>query len=206
MKHLLTVLAVLPLLLPSGAGAQVVWDVPSMMHPGAPAGLSVLLAEAHPGDGLGALALWRRSAAPVGVGFRAGVTEQDVSPGSDEDDVAALFGVDISGTLAELEGAGEPQVMWWTGAGLGVGDDLLVSFPAGLVIGWRAREESVSFMPYVGGHLALDVRTGDGDDLELDGTVDLGLDLSFDDRFTVRFGAAVGDRDALAIGVHFPTG
>ncbi len=206
MKHLFAALAVLALLLPSGVGAQVVWDVPSMLHPGAPAGLSVLLTEAHPGDGLGALAMWRRSAAPVGIGFRAGVTEQDDGRGSDDGDVAALFGVDVSGSLAELEGAGEPQVMWWTGAGLGVGDDLLVSFPAGLVIGWQAREESVSFRPYVGAHLALDVRTGDGDDLDLDGTVDLGLDLDFDDRLTVRFGASVGDRDALAIGVHFPTG
>lgn len=188
------------LLLPAGAGAQVVWDAPSMLHPGAPSGLSVLLVEGHPGDGLGALGVWRESSAPVGLGFRAGVVEDPV------DDVAAVFGVDVSGALAGPEGPGEPQLMWWTGAGVGVGDEFIASFPLGLVVGWQAQDEGVSFMPYLGGHLALDAHTGPGDGLELDGAVDLGLDLDFNQRLTVRFGAALGDRDALAIGVQLPTG
>ena len=204
MKHARTVasaLAALLLVVPSGVRAQVVWDVPSLLHPGAPAGLSILLMEAHPGDGLGGLATWRSDPAPVGLGFRAAVAEE----AGRDDDVAASFGVDVSGSLAELEGPGDPGLMWWTGAGLGVGEEVVVSFPLGLVAGWRLSDEGVSFSPWVGGHVVLDVATGPGDDLDLDGTVDLGLDLDFDRRVTVRFGAALGDRDALAVGVHFPT-
>lgn len=200
MKRLSLVLATLALLIPTGTRAQVVWDVPSMLHPGAPAGLSVLLMEAHPGDGLGALAVWRETSAPVGLGFRAGLAEEL------DDDVAATFGIDVSGALAGPEGPGEPQIMWWTGAGLGVGDEVAVSLPLGLVVGWQAQEEGISFMPYLGAHLALDAVTGPGDDLDLDGAVDLGLDLDFDRSLTVRFGAAVGDRDALAVGVQIPMG
>lgn len=199
MKRALTPLLALLLALPAGGAAQVVWDAPSLLHPGSPAGLSILLAETHPAEGLGALGIWRQDAAPMGLGFRASVAE---GPG---DDLAASFGVDVSGPLAGPDGPGEPQLLWWTGAGIGVGDEVVASFPLGLVVGWQARDEGVSFMPWVGGHLALDVMTGPGDDLELDGALDLGVDLDFDGRVTVRFGAALGDREALAVGVHFPT-
>ena len=184
--------------LPSPTSAQVVWDAPALMRPGAPSGFSVLLLEAHPSDELGVLAAWRRSPAPVGLGLRGGLAE-DFSG-----DLAGLFGIDISGSLATLEGAGDPGVIWWTGAGLGVGDEVVVSFPLGIVVGWEAREESITFMPYVGGHASLDVITGPGDDIDFDGTFDLGLDLGFGSDFMVRFGVSVGGRDALGIGVRFP--
>ncbi|HUF75603.1 MAG TPA: hypothetical protein VMM35_04960 [Longimicrobiales bacterium] len=184
--------------LPSPASAQVVWDAPSLMRPGAPSGLSVLLIEAHPSNELGVLAAWRGSPAPVGLGLRGGLAEDF------RGDLAALFGVDISGSLATLEGAGDPGVLWWTGAGLGVGDDVIISFPLGLVLGWQAREESITFMPYVGGHATLDVFTGPGDDIDLDASVDLGLDMGFGSQFMVRFGVTIGGRDALGIGVRLP--
>lgn len=201
MKRLLCTLAAAGALVPASARAQVAWDGPSMMRPSAPSGLSLLLMDADPGDGFGVMALYRGSRAPVGLGFRGGVVE---GPGGD--DVTAVFGVDVSGALADLEGAGDPSVLWWTGAGLGVGDDILVSFPLGIVLGWEARDEGVSFAPYAGAHVALDVFSGPGDDLDLEGVVDLGLDMTFDRNFMVRFGAALGGREALAIGVRLPSG
>jgi hypothetical protein len=180
------------------ASSQVVWDAPALMRPGAPSGFSVFLLEAHPSDELGVLASWRRSSAPVGVGLRGGLAE-DFSG-----DLAGLFGVDISGSLATLEGAGDPGVLWWTGAGLGVGDEVVVSFPLGIVIGWQATEESITFMPYVGGHASMDIISGPGDDLDIDASVDVGLDMGFGSGFMLRFGASVGGRDALGVGVRLP--
>lgn len=192
------ILALSCLLLPTVGSAQVAWDVPSMMRPGAPAGLSLLLIEPAPGNELGAMAVWRNADVPVGLGFRAGIAEE---PGGD---AAGLFGVDMSGALNSPSSTGEPQVIWWTGAGLGFGSEILASFPLGISLGWIGTDEGVTFMPNVGGHVVLDVISGPGDDIDIDGVVDLGLDIGFQSGFMVRFGAAIGDRDALAVGVRLP--
>ncbi|MEX2466757.1 MAG: hypothetical protein WD995_07595 [Gemmatimonadota bacterium] len=184
---------------PAAASAQIVWDAPSMMRPGAPSGLSLLLLEPHPGNEFGAVAIWRQSPAPVGLGLRVGVAEDAT------DDLAVMFGLDVSGPLSTLEGGGDPRLIWWAGAGVGVGDELVASFPAGIVLGWSIEGDGVVFAPSVGGHVALDILTGPGDELDIDGSVDLGMDLGFTSGFQVRFGASVGGREALAIGVRLPT-
>ena len=193
-----TLLALALVLTPAGLSAQAAWDAPSFMRPGAPMGMTLALTDSDPGDGLGVLAVWRNAAAPTGIGFRAGLSE---APG---DDVAGLFGIDVSGSLSGELGPGAPEAIWWTGAGVGVGDDLTASFPLGLVFGWTARDEGVSFMPYAGGHVVLDVFTGGDDDLDLDAAVDLGLDIAFSRGWTFRFGAAIGGRESLGIGVTIP--
>lgn len=192
------ILALSCLFVPTAASAQVVWDAPSMMRPGAPSGLSIFLMEPHPGNEFGAMAIWRNADAPVGLGFRGGIAEE---PGGD---AAGLIGLDISGSLNSPSSTGEPQAIWWTGAGLGFGNEVVASFPLGLSLGWRGSNEGVTFMPNVGGHVVLDVASGPGDDVDIDGAVDLGFDLGFDSGFMVRFGAAIGGRDALAVGVRLP--
>ncbi|MHB1192916.1 MAG: hypothetical protein ACYC6F_07690 [Longimicrobiales bacterium] len=188
----------LALLVPANASAQAVWDAPAFMRPGAPPGLTLALTDSEPGDGLGVLALWRGSAVPSGLGFRAGVSE---APG---DDVVALFGVDVSGSLTRVVGTSAPAAIWWSGAGLGVGDNVVVSLPLGVALSWAWVGDGVSVMPSVGGHLALDILLGDGDDLDLEGALDLGLDFAIS-RWVVRVGAALGGRDALAVGVRIPS-
>lgn len=183
---------------PTTLSAQVHWEVPSMMRPGAPSGLSLFLVEPHPGDELGAMAYWRNADAPTGLGFRGGIAEE---PGGD---AAGFFGVDISGGLNSPSSSGEPQVIWWTGAGLGFGTEVVASFPLGISLGWVGSDEGVTFMPNLGGHVVLDVASGPGDDVDIDGVVDLGIDLGFQSGFMVRFGASIGDRDALAFGVRLP--
>jgi hypothetical protein len=184
---------------PGAAAAQIVWDAPSMIRPGAPSGLSLLLLEPYPGNEFGALAIWRQAPAPVGFGLRVGVAEDR------SDDLAVMFGLDVSGPLANLGGSGDPRLIWWSGAGLGIGDELIATFPAGIVLGWSIESEGVVFAPSIGAHVALDIMTGPGDDLDVDGSVDLGMDLVFNSGFAVRFGASVGGREALAIGVRLPT-
>jgi hypothetical protein len=168
------------------------------MRPGSPPGLSLAVTDSDPGDGLSVLALWRSAGAPAGLGFRAGVAE---APG---DEVVGIFGIDVSGSLSGTMGPGAPEAIWWTGAGIGLGDDVSASFPLGLVFGWTGRDENVSFMPYAGGHLVLDVISGPDDDLDLEGVVDLGLDLAFSQGWTFRFGAALGGRESLGIGFRVP--
>jgi hypothetical protein len=198
----------LALLLPVGASAQV-WDAPSFMHAGAPSGLTLALTDSDPGDGLGFLAIWRRDAAPIGLGFRGGIAEA-----YGDGDLAGLFGIDVSGALPGLGGENGPSALWWTGGGVTVAHDVAASFPLGLVFGWTLDDESVAFIPYVGAHVVLDVHGDNGpdgpgrdhDNLDLGAAVDLGLDLAFPSGWVGRFGAAFGDRESLGIGFRVPTG
>lgn len=208
MKTVIRFALCLAILAPAPGFAQTEWEVPSLMRPGAPSGLTILVFSAEDrGDDLGILAAWRASDAPAGIGFRLGLSEADRrGPDPDDDDLSVIFGIDFSGTLASPSSTGSPGVLWWTGAGLGVGDDLLASFPLGISLGWVGSGDGVSFMPYVGGHIALDLFSGEGDDdLDLEGAIDLGMDLDFGSGFQIRFGAAVGGHDAFGIGVRFPT-
>jgi len=183
---------------PVAAASQIVWDAPSMIRPGAPSGLSILLLEPYPGNEFGAMVMWRGAPAPSGIGLRVGVAEDRGG------DLAAMFGLDVSGPIANLGGSGDPRVIWWAGAGLGVGEELIASFPAGMVLGWNIQSDGVVFSPNIGGHIALDILTGRGDDLDLDGSLDLGVDLGFNSGLAVRFGASLGGREALAIGLRLP--
>jgi hypothetical protein len=93
--------------------------------------------------------------------------------------------------------------MWWSGGGLGIGSETLVTIPLGLIVGWTGGTD-VTLSPYGGGHLNLDIWSGPGDSLDLSGAVDLGIDLGFQSGWLVRFGVSIGDREALAIGLRLP--
>jgi len=98
------------------------------------------------------------------------------------------------------------DVRWWSGLGAGVGDEFVLSVPLGLVVGWQGAGDDVVFAPYAGGHAVLDIGTGEGDAVDLSASLDVGLDLTLVSGWVVRFGAAIGGRDALALGVRLPSG
>lgn len=204
MRRVFALTLTLALLATARVSAQAVWDAPSFMHAATPSGLTLALTDSDPGSGLAFLAMWRRAAAPVGLGFRGGLAE---APG---DDLAALFGVDVSGALPGIGGTNGPTALWWTGGGVTVGDRFAASFPLGLSFGWTLDDESVAFIPYVGAHVVLDVfEDGPGDDddnLDLEGVFDFGVDLSFPSGWVGRFGAALGGRESLGIGFRVPSG
>jgi len=56
-------------------------------------------------------------------------------------------------------------------------------------------------MPYAGAHAVLTAVSGPGDNLDLDGVVDLGIDLRFAPAWTVRFAGSFGGRESLGIGL-----
>jgi len=196
--------------------AQIAWDTPMLIGPDAPAGLGIFVMEPWPGD-IAVMGTYRTSPVPVGLGFRVGVGEgaaDDRDPDDDDgDDLAVFGGVDLSGFLLRATGDVPLDVLWFTGAGVGIGGDALFSFPLGLSVGINLESEGVSFRPYAAPRVMLDVCVGDDtrfcrvrDGLELDVAADLGLDLAFDPRWLIRFAATVGDDrdDALLIGIAFP--
>lgn len=191
------VLVVLLVLAPA-AHAQVAWDSPMLLAPGSPGGWGVHLMDTDPGDGIGVLGTYRSNPAPVGFGFRVGLAEDA------GDDLSVFGGFDASGHLL-LPTAERPfGVLWLAGAGLGVGHHVLVSLPAGISIGADVEADGVLFRPYVAPRVVLDVAFAAEDELDLGLAVDLGVDLAFDPAWAIRFGATLGDRDALSIGVNLP--
>ncbi len=197
MRRIVAILAVI-FLAAIPASAQTAWEAPALVSPASPAGVSVFLIDPA-GGGLGALATFRHAAGPVGIGYRVSVTDDD------PDGVSVSGGLDFSGFLSRGVDGSEVDVMWWSGAGLSVGDETLVTFPLGAIVGWTGGDSGTTLSPYAGGHLALDISSVDQNNLDLSGAVDLGLDLVLSSGWLIRFGATVGDRDALAIGFLLPT-
>ncbi len=91
--------------------------------------------------------------------------------------------------------------MWWSGAGLGIGNETVVSVPLGALVGWSGQGGDAILSPYGGGHVTLDISSAGADNVSLGGSFDFGVDFVLSSGWLVRFGGSVGDRDALALGV-----
>lgn len=177
--------------------AQVAWDAPFLVAPSTPAGWGIFLADPAPGDGIGVLTTWRGGGR---YGFRLGLAEDGV------DDVAVYGGIDATGPLVRASQDFPLDMNWVVGAGLSAAGDVLLSFPAGISLGRAVEAEGVWFNPYVSPRVVLDAwlgREGQGDDLNLDFALDLGVDVAFDPGWAIRFGASLADRSSLAIGFSF---
>ena len=187
-------LIALTLTLAAPSAAQTAWDAPPLISHAVPSGVSLFLLSPAGGD-LGGLLTFRHDAGPVGLGYRAALTDENGSDG-----LAVSGGVDISGYLSRGVEDAPLDLLWWSGVGAGIGNETVVTVPLGAVIGWSGRGSDAVISPYAGGHLALDIRTGDGDNVRLGGSFDLGIDLDLDAGWLIRVGASVGDRDAVAVG------
>ena len=193
---------VLLLLLPALCSGQTAWETPRLLSPETPGGLGLYWVRfsALPGDGDGAFVTWSPPSFPAALSLRAGAAR---GAGG----VASGFGgVDVVAPLSRRSPELPLDLSWTTGAGVAVGDWVLVSVPVGIVAGRSWTSGPVWLSPYVAGRLALDLRLGaDAPEREFDvgPGVDVGLDLALDRarRAVVRFGASLGDRNALAVGV-----
>jgi len=198
-RRLLFVITLAAVAAPPLSG-QIAWDSPPLIGPASPLGFAAFLTSLSPGDGIGGLATWRHETGSLELGYRVAVVE-----GADSD-FALGGGVDISGVLSAGIEEADIQVLWWSGLGAGVGEDVLVSIPVGLVAGWTGSGDDVVFSPYVGGHVALDFTNIEGDEISFDALLDLGLDLFLVSGWVIRFGASLGGREALALGLRLPGG
>jgi len=197
-KGLLVFAAVLALNA-SGASAQVAWDSPFLMPPRPTPGLGVFLMDVAGGD-IGAMFTWQPTARSLG--FRLGIAEQR------DDDIAIFGGADVSGAITRATRDFPLDVDWVFGIGGSIGDDFLLSVPAGISLGHTFPAEGARFTPYLTPRVVLDAwfgddAPGDDDDVSLDLAVDIGLDLQFQGNWKIRFGGTIGDRDAVAIGIVF---
>lgn len=152
-----------------------------------------------PGNTLGVMGHWRQDRASLGLAYRGGIVQ------GDGDDVSVFAGVDISGILATSVEDADIQVAWWSGLGGGIGENVAVTIPVGLVAAWRGLGDGNVFAPYAGAHVALDLVSGPGDAVSLDASLDLGLDLTLVSGWVVRFGASLFGRDSVALGVRIPS-
>lgn len=181
--------------------AQTAWDAPVFISHVSPAGASLFLISPHGGD-IGGLLTFRHDAGPVGLGYRASVSDENGGEG-----LAFAGGVDISGFLSRGVNDAPIDVLWWSGAGLSVGDNTVISFPLGAILGWTGSGDGVTFNPYAGAHATLDFFSGNNDanDVTLGASFDMGVDLVVPSGWMIRFGGSVGDREAFAIGVRLNT-
>ncbi len=188
----------LSLFMGAPAGAQVPWESPLLVGPGSPGGWSVFLAD--PGSGLGVLAHWHGRAERTRLGLRFGVAE------APRDKMAVFGGADLSGPLHAHSRDFPLDVIWVTGVGLGAGDHTLVSVPLGISLGRAFMADGAWIHPHVSPRLVVDARMGRdrGDDLDLGLVIDLGVDLAFAQNWAIRFGASLGDRSGVAVGLAFP--
>lgn len=176
--------------------AQTAWDAPALISHVVPAGPSIFLLSPAGGD-IGGLFTLRHEAGPVGVGYRVSVADQNGGDG-----LAVAGGVDISGFLSRGVDDAPLDVLWWSGFGVGVGNNTIFSVPLGAMVGWTGTGDGVTFNPYAGAHAALDISNVDGEELNLGASFDLGIDLVLPSGWIVRFGGTVGDREAFAIGIR----
>ena len=190
----LVLTAVVAVGLAAPARAQVAWDAPIMVSPGTTAGWGIYLVDAEAGDGIGVLGTWRQGR----QGFRIGLAE------GRDDDLAGFGGVDVSGGLFDASDDFPMDAVWLVGAGLGLGDAVLLSFPLGLSFGRVVDVQDVRLNPYFAPRVVVDAWLGDDtpeDELDLQLALDVGLDISLSPSWSVRFGGTLGDREAIAIGL-----
>src|SRR5687767_5650605 len=90
------------------AAGRVPWESPALLAPHAPRGFSHLAASyaAAPGDGLGAVIVWRRAEAPTGLGFR-------IAAGNGYgEELAVGVGVEASSWITQASAAFPLDVIW----------------------------------------------------------------------------------------------
>jgi hypothetical protein len=192
---------------PSSVRAQVAPDSPRLISPHGSGGLGVhwVRAEALPGDDGVLLGTWALPFLPDGMRVRGGAGKG--AGGTN----AILGGLDFQRPLMRRTPARRFDLDWQGGVGVSLGEWALVTVPVGLTGGVSWTSGAVWLAPYVTAGVAADLRLGDdapAREFEVSPTMDVGVDLSFDTnrKLVLRAAAALGDRQALSLGVAFGLG
>lgn len=192
---------------PALATAQLAPDSPRLISPHGSGGLGVhwLRAETLPRDGAALLVTWAMPGLPDGVRVRGGAGQG--AGGGD----AIFGGIDFQRPLMRGTTPRPFDLDWQGGIGMSVGDYTLVTLPVGLTGGVSWTSGTVWMAPYVTAGLAADMRIGDqapAREFEVNTSLDVGLDIAFDleRKIVVRAAAALGDRQAVSLGLAFGIG
>ncbi len=195
MKRFVLVAGLLLTVGTSAVQAQVKWDSPFLASPRPRPGFGIYLVDLDLG-GVGAMVTWQPT--PTSWSLRGGLAESPVN------DIAAIFGADVSGPITRASSQMPLDIDWVLGIGAGIANDVVVSVPVGITLGHTFQGDGAQFTPYVTPRVILDGWFGGPPDtLDLGFAVDLGLDLRLQGNWMIRFGGSLGDREAIAIGVVF---
>lgn len=177
--------------------AQVAWESPLLAAPRPPSGLGLHLGDPYGGD-IAFFGTYRPQGSALE--FRVGIAD-----GNADDDVSALLGLSFGGLLATETREMPFDLSWVTGVGVGIGDFSILTIPLGISAGHTFQAEGFTFTPYVTPRLVLDAALGEetGDDTDLGFVFDIGIDFGLRRGFDVRFGASLGDHEAVSIGIVF---
>jgi hypothetical protein len=191
------------LLAAAPASAQMAWDTPRMTGPESPTGLGFYWTRsgALPGDSDGLFATWGLPGTDGAVSLRGGVGKGVA------DENAAFGGVDLRAPIVRHSDTQPLDLEWTGGAGVGVGEYILVSVPVAVSGGRSWTSGSVWLAPYLSVGAVLDYRYGDSDlvpdeEFEVQATAGVGADIAFDveRRFVLQLGMSLGDRQSVAVG------
>ena len=187
---------------PVAVGAQLPWESPTLLRPGSPRGVSLMAVDyaLDPHSGLGAMMYWRSDDAPHGLGFRFGAA---LGLG---DKLNFAGGVDHSAPLLRGTPQFPMELIWFTGAGATYGEYVQVAVPLGVAVG-RSSTSKAAFNPYVSARGVYEARFGSAapeNPRSVGLAIDVGADLALgrSRKFLLRSAAALGDRPAIALGVH----
>jgi len=201
------VLAVLIVLAPRRANAQIAPDSPRLISPHGSGGLAFhwVRAETLPGDDGVLLATWAMPGLPKGMRLRGGLGK-----GVAEEE-AFFVGFDYQAPVMRGTGPKPFDLDWHSGLGASSGEYVLVTLPVGITGSVSLTSESVWIAPYMTAGIAADLRMGvdaPEREFEVQPALDVGLDMSFDRarKVVVRAAASLGDRQAVSVGLAFGLG
>ncbi|HEX7120309.1 MAG TPA: hypothetical protein VF212_16065 [Longimicrobiales bacterium] len=196
----MTLLMCFVLVGPGALAAQEVpaWDSPTFLPPRPGDDLGVYLVDPSGGDW--ALAgIWRQSG-NLNLGVRLGVADAP-------DETPVFFGAEFYGPLVRADRDFPLDVAWLLGAGATLDGGTFLRIPAGVSVGRAVDADGLVFVPYAVPRVGFDILADDGDsETEFSFTIDLGVDLEVDESLLLRFGAALGDHDAIGAGVAWRLG
>lgn len=192
---------------PGGAGAQLAPETPRLVSPHASGGLAAhwVRGGTYPGDDDALLVTWAMPGLPDGLRLRGGVGRGDRASN------AVMGGFDVQGPLLRGHAALPFDLDWQGGAAVSVGDWTLISVPVGITGGVAWTRGRAWIAPYLSAGLVAELRTGEDAperSTEVSSALDIGLDLAFDRerRVVIRTAAALGDRQAVSVGVALGLG
>lgn len=136
-------LAICMFVAPATAAAQVPWDSPQLMAPGAPYGISILFVDygLRPDDGTGVLIGYRTDDAPAGYGLRFASTLP-------LDTLRISAGFDIAVPLFERSATFPLDVLWTSGVGAAWGRYGAFGVPFGIAAGRTITGDNIWFNPW----------------------------------------------------------
>ncbi|MGH7463209.1 MAG: hypothetical protein ACREMA_19555, partial [Longimicrobiales bacterium] len=183
------------------ASAQLIWwDAPSYFSPKPMDDIGLYVSRSTSVDeATGLSGIWRQSG-NVNLGVRAGIGDLNDAGGT------VLVGAELYGPLNSLLPGTAVDISWILGAGAVFGSrHTLFSVPVGASFGLQLGSGGVQILPYVYPRVSLDITAVEFNgreetDMQAGFAVDLGADVSLGERFILRVGGSLIDREAFGVG------